>query len=185
MSMTYDFSKIKIKTEEIKEHLKKEIFSLHSSRANPALVEDIMVDSYGTKMPIKHVATISVEDARTLRITPWDVSVLKNIEAAISASNIGSQPIADKQSIRIALPELSEERRKAIIKVLSEKLEEAKVSLRQERDEVWKDIQEKERQGEIPEDDKFRLKDEMQKIIDKTTEELEGITGRKKQEIEK
>lgn len=183
MNMTYDFSKIKRKTEEIKEHLKKEIFSLHSSRANPALVEDIMVDSYGTKMPIKHVATISVEDARTLRITPWDISVLKNIESAISSSNLGAQPIADKQSVRIVLPELSEERRKTIIKVLSEKLEEAKVSLRQERDEIWKDIQERERRGEIPEDDKFRLKDEMQKIIDKVTEELEETADRKRQEI--
>jgi len=183
--MTYDFSKIKNKFEEFKSHLKKEVFSLHSSRANPALVEDIMVDSYGTKMPIKHVATISVEDARTLRITPWDISVLKNIEIAISASNLGGQPIADKQSIRIALPELSQERRKAIIKVLSEKLEEAKISLRQERDEVWKDIQEKERKGEIPEDDKFRFKEELQKIIDKTNEELEEIAERKKQEVEK
>lgn len=183
--MTYDFSRIKNKSEEVKNHLKKEILSLHSSRANPALVEDILVDSYGTKMPIKHIATISVEDARTLRITPWDISVLKNIETAISASNIGSQPIADKQSVRIVLPELSEERRKAIIKVLSEKLEEAKISLRQERDEVWKDIQEKERQGEIPEDDKFRLKDELQKIIDRANEELEEIAARKRQEIEK
>ncbi|MCX6731662.1 MAG: ribosome-recycling factor [Candidatus Parcubacteria bacterium] len=181
--MTYDFSKIKNKSEEVKNHLKKEVSSLHSSRANPALVEDIMVDSYGTKMPVKHVATISVEDARTLRITPWDISVLKNIEIALSGSNLGGQPIADKQSIRIALPELSEERRKAIIKVLSEKLEEAKISLRQERDEVWKDIQEKERKGEIPEDDKFRFKEELQKMIDKVNEELEEVAERKKQEI--
>ena len=181
--MTYDFSKLKNKADDVREHLRKEILALHSGRANPALVEDIMVDSYGTKIPIKHIATISVENARTLRVTPWDISVLKNIEAAISASNLGAQPIADKQSIRIALPELSQERRKAIIKVLSEKLEEAKISLRQERDEVWKDIQEKERQGEIPEDDKFRFKDELQKIIDKANEELEEIAARKKQEI--
>ena len=181
--MAYDFSKIKGKSEEVKNHLKKEVSSLHSSRANPALVEDILVESYGSKMPIKHLAAINSEDARTLRITPWDISVLKNIETAISASNLGCQPIADKQSIRIVLPELSEERRKAIIKVLSEKLEEGRVALRQERDEVWKDIQEKEREGKISEDDKFRLKDELQKIIDKTNEELDEIVERKKQEI--
>ena len=181
--MTYDFSKTRRKTEEIKEHFKKEIFSLHSSRANPALVENIMVDSYGTKMLIKHVATISAEDARNLRITPWDISLLKNIETAINSSNLGAQPIADKQSIRITLPDLSEERRKTIIKILSEKLEEAKVSLRRERDEIWKDIQEKDHQGEIPEDDKFRFKDELQEIIDKATEELEEVAERKKQEI--
>jgi len=182
--MTYDFSKIKTKAEEVKEHLRREFFSLHGSRANPALIENIIVHSYGTKLPIKHVATISVEDARTLRITPWDTAVLKNIETAISTSNLGCQPIADKQSVRIVLPELSEERRKSIIKILSEKLEEARVVLRQERDEVWKNIQEKEREGKIPEDDKFRFKEELQKIIDKATEEMEEIAGRKKQEVE-
>jgi ribosome recycling factor len=181
--MAYDFFKIKNKSEEVKNHLKKEVSSLHSSRANPALVEDILVESYGSKMPIKHLAAINSEDARTLRITPWDTSVLKNIETAISASNLGCQPIADKQSIRIVLPELSEERRKAIIKVLSEKLEEGRVALRQERDEVWKDIQEKEREGKIPEDEKFRLKEELQKIVDKTNEELDEITEHKKTEI--
>lgn len=181
--MAYDFSNLKNKVSDIKEHLKKEISVLHSSRANPALVEDILVDSYGSKMPIKHLAAINSEDARTLRVTPWDISVLKNIETAISASNLGCQPVADKQSIRIVLPELSEERRKAILKVLAEKLEEARVVLRQERDEIWKDIQEKEREGKISEDDKFRLKDELQKIIDKTNEELDEIAERKKSEI--
>jgi ribosome recycling factor len=181
--MSYDFSKLKSKAEEVKNFLKKEILSFHSGRANPALVENILVDSYGTKLPIKHVATISVEDARTLRITPWDVSVLKNIEIAVSNSNVGSQPIADKQSVRITLPELSEERRKTLLKFLSEKLEEARISLRKERDEVWKDIQEKERKGEIPEDDKFRLKEELQKIIDQTNEELDELAEHKKQEI--
>lgn len=181
--MNYDFSKIKKKTEEIKEYFKTEISSLRTGRANASLVENILVDSYGSKMPLKHVASISVEDARSLRITPWDASVLKNIETAISNSNLGIQPIADKQTIRISMPELSEERRRALTKLLSEKLENAKISLRRERDEAWKDIQEKERNGEIPEDDKFRFKDELQKIIDKTTEELEMISNRKEQEI--
>jgi len=142
-----------------------------------------MIDSYGTKLPLKHVATIGVEDARTLRVTPWDISALKNIETAISNSNLGCQPIADQQSIRIILPQLSEERRKSLLKFLSEKLEEAKISLRRERDEVWKDIQEKERKGEIPEDDKFRFKDELQKMVDEAGKELEEIAQRKKQEI--
>lgn len=181
--MNYDFSKIKKEAEEIKEYFKTEISSLRAGRANSGLVENILVDSYGSKMLLKHIASISTEDARTLRIAPWDASVLKNIEVAISNSSLGIQPIADKQTIRITIPELSEERRKALIKLLSEKLENAKISLRGERDEAWKDIQEKERSGEIPEDDKFRFKDELQKIIDKTTEELEEISGRKGKEI--
>lgn len=181
--MIYNFSKIKDKIGDIKKKFQNEISSLRTGRASPGLVENIMVDSHGTKMPLKHAASINIEDARTLRITPWDISIIKNIEAAIASSTLGAQPIADKQSIRLALPELSEERRKALVKVLSEKIEEAKVSLRQERDEVWKDIQEKERKGEIPEDDKFRFKDDLQKIIDKTMEELEEISGRKEKEI--
>ena len=181
--MAYDFSNIKKKTEEIKEWFKKETASLRTGRATPVLVEGIMVDSYGAQTPLKHVANITVEDAKSIRITPWDASVLKNIEQAISASSLGIQPIAEKQSVRITLPELTEERRKSLIKLLGEKLEEARVSLRIERDEVWKDIQEKERNGDISEDEKFRFKDELQKIIDKFNEEIEGISKIKEKEI--
>jgi len=179
----YDFSKIKNETEKIKNHFKNEIASLRTGRATPALVENIFIDSYGTRTALKHLASISVEDAKTLRITPWDFSILKNIESALGGSNLGIQPIVDKQSIRLILPELSEERRNSLLKLLSGKFQEVKISLRIERDEVWKDIQEKERKGEISEDDKFRFKDELQKIIDKATEELGDIVKRKELEI--
>ena len=181
--MNYDFSKIKNDGEKTKERFKQEITALRTGRANPAMVENLLIDSYGAKTPLKHLAAISVEDARTLRIAPWDVSVIKNIESAISGSNLGVQPIADKQSIRISLPGLTEERRKALIKTLSAKLEESKISLRQERDKVWKNIQEKERNGEIPEDFKFRFKDELQKIVDKISADLEEMSKKKEQEI--
>jgi ribosome recycling factor len=183
--MRYDFSKTKNKIEETKGFFKREIGSLRTGRANPAIIEDILVDSYGSKMPLKHIASISVEDAKTLRISPWDLSIIKNIENAISASSLGIQPIADKQSIRITIPQLSEERRKALIKVLSEKLEEARISLRQERDETWKNIQEKEKSGELSEDEKFRFKDELQKMIDTANEEMDSLSKIKKEEIEK
>lgn len=181
--MAYDFSLIKNKREEIKEWLKKEISTIRTGRVTPALVENILVDAYGSKIPLKHTASIAVEDAKTLRITPWDASVLKNIEHALVNSNLGTNPIADKQSVRISLPELTEERRKALIKVLSEKLEQSKVSLKLQRDEVWKDIQEKERNGEISEDDKFRLKEKLQEIVDQITEELTGMARHKEEEI--
>lgn len=181
--MAYDFTKLKKKTEEIKEYFKNDISSLRTGRASPALVENIVVDSYGTKTLLKHLASISAEDAKTIRIVPWDASVLKNIEIAFSVSGFGAQPVADKQSIRIVLPSLTEERRKSLLKLLGEKLEEAKISLRLGRDETWKDIQEKERKGEIPEDDKFRFKDDLQKIIEKTTEEMEEFSKKKEKEI--
>ncbi|MCK6462211.1 MAG: ribosome recycling factor [Candidatus Pacebacteria bacterium] len=181
--MNYDFSKIKNEGEKTKERFKQEASSLRTGRANPAIIEDLLVDSYGSKTPLKHLGTIAAEDARTLRVTPWDASVLKNIESAISSSNLGIQPIADKQSVRISLPPLTEDRRKALLKTLSAKLEEAKISLRQSRETVWKDIQEKERAGEIPEDYKFRFKDELQKIVDKFSAELEDLAKKKEQEI--
>ena len=179
----YDLSKLNKQGEDTKEWFKKEISSLRTGRATPALVDGVIVNSYGARTPLKQLASISVEDARTIRITPWDTGVLKDIEQAISASDLGAQPIADKQSIRIALPDLTEERRNSLTKLLSEKLEKAKITLRQERDGIWKDIQEKERAGEISEDEKFRLKDELQKIIDEASKNLSEISDAKKKEI--
>lgn len=181
--MNYDFSKIKSEGDRAKDRFKQEIATLSTGRANPAMVENLLVDSYGTISPLKHLAAISVEDARTLRIAPWDISVIKSIESAISTSNLGIQPIADKQSIRIKVPGLTEERRKTLTKALSAKLEEARISIRQERDKVWKDIQEKEKNGEMPEDFKFRFKDELQKIVDKISADLEEMHKKKEQEI--
>jgi len=179
----YDFSRIKNRGEEIKEWLKKEYSALRTGRATPALVENLPVDSYGVRTPLRHLAAISVEDARTIRISPWDTSSLKDIEKAIAVSNLGVQPVADKETIRVVLPELTEERRKSLVKILNEKLEEAKISLRQERDEVWKDIQEKERAGEITKDDKYRFKDDLQDIVDGITKDLETTANRKGEEI--
>ena len=102
--MNYDFSKIKNGGRDVKKKFQDEISSLRTGRATPALIENIMVDSYGAKMPLKHAASINIEDARTLRITPWDISIIKNIESSLANSSLGSQPIVDKQSIRLVLP---------------------------------------------------------------------------------
>ena len=179
----YDFSQIKKRGEEIKEWFKKECAVLRTGRATPALVENILVESYGARTPLKNIASIGVEDAKTIRIAPWDASVLKDIERAISVSNLGVQPISDKDSVRVRLPDLTEERRGMLIKTLNAKLEEAKISLRKERDEVWRDIQEKERSGELTEDDKYAFKDDLQKIIDAISNDLEGAAKAKEEEI--
>lgn len=179
----YNFSQLKENGGKIKEWFKKEIVSLRTGRATPALVEGLLVESYGARSPLQHVAAINVEDARTIRITPWDATVLKSIEQAIVASSLGVQPIADGQSVRITLPNLTEDRRKMLSKTVAEKLEEAKISIRKERDEIWKDIQVKEKEGELTEDDKFSLKEEMQKNIDALMAELEGVAEKKEEEI--
>lgn len=181
--MNYDFSKTKNRAEEIKDWLKKEVSSLRTGRATPALVENLLVSSYGALVPIKNIASISVEDPKTILITPWDSTMIKSIESAISSSSMGIQPVADKQSVRVVLPELTEERRKSLVKILHEKLEEARVSLKLERDESWKDIQEKERKKEISEDDKFHFKDELQKMVDLASKDFEEIAKRKEEEI--
>lgn len=181
--MVYNFSQVKSEGERIKEKFKKEIASIRTGRSNPSLVENLMVDSYGAKTSLKHLASISAEDARTLRITPWDASLVKKIEHAVATSDLGIQPTADKQSVRASVPALTEERRKSLIKILSSKLEEVRIFLRLGRDKSWKDIQEKEKEGKISEDDKFRFKDELQKIIDDISKELEKMAKNKEKEI--
>jgi len=179
----YNFSQLKENGAKIQEWFKKEIVSLRTGRATPALVENLVVEAYSSRSPLQHVAAINIEDAKTIRITPWDTTVLKSIEQAIMESSLGVQPIADGQSIRISLPTLTEDRRKMLSKTVAEKLEEAKISIRKERDEIWKDIQSKEKDGELTEDDKFSLKEEMQKNIDLLVAGLESIAQKKEEEI--
>ena len=181
--MSYDFSKIKKRAKEIEEWFKGEAALLRTGRATPALIENVKVDYYGTKTPLKGLASISVSDARTLLVRPWDTDSVMPIEQAVNASELGIRAVPDKDVIRIIFPELTEERRKSLLKLLNEKLEEAKISLRREREEVWRDVQDKEREGEISEDDKYRHKDELQKIIDGAGENLQDIAGKKEAEI--
>ncbi|PIS13334.1 MAG: ribosome recycling factor [Candidatus Tagabacteria bacterium CG09_land_8_20_14_0_10_41_14] len=181
--MMYDFSKIKKRIEEIEQWFRDEISLLRTGRATPALVENIKIDYYGTKTPLKGVAAISVEDARTLRVKPWDTEIIMNIEAAVRSSDLGVQAITEKDTVRIPFPELTEERRKSLLKILSEKLEEARISMRRERDEIWKDIQDGEREGVLSEDEKYRHKDDLQDIIDKAVKKFEEIASRKQREI--
>ena len=162
---------------------KDEIALLRTGRASPVLVENIKVDYYGAKNQLKTIAAISAEDARTLRVRPWDAESLPQIEYAVRNSELGLQAIVDRDAVRIIFPELTEERRTALLKILSEKLEDARISLRREREEVWRDIQDKEREGEMSEDDKYRYKDELQKIVDESGKTLEVMALKKETEI--
>lgn len=179
----YNFSLFKKRGQEIEEWLKKEIGALRTGRANPALVENVIVNYYGKKTSLRNIASISVLDARALAVQPWDKEMLATIEADIRLSGIGVEPITEKNSIRLVFPELTQERRASILKILKEKSEEAKISLRKTRDEAWRDIQNKEKAGEMTEDDKFRFKDELQKELEKTYEAFDKITEKKEREI--
>ncbi len=181
--MAYNFDKIKQLIDKTEEWFKDEISLLRTGRATPALVENVKVDYYGSKTPLKGVASVSVEDARTLQVKPWEHDMIMPIEQALNSSDLGVQAISEKDFIRVIFPELTEERRKSLIKLLNEKQEEAKVSLRREREETWRDIQKKEKEGELSEDEKFRLKDDLQKFIDDATKTLKELADKKEEEI--
>ena len=181
--MLYDFSKLKDKAKEVEEWLKKEYTGIRTGMAAPALLDGVLAESYGSRMGIKEMASVSIEDARSLRVSPWDMSQAAAIEKAIALANLGVSIRVDKKGLRVLFPELTTERRMALVKVANNKLEEARISLRTARDEVWSEIQKKEREGGMGEDDKFRLKNEMQKIIDDAGKKLEEAAVKKDKEI--
>ena len=183
MEYKENINKVRPEMERVINSLSQELATIRADRASPSLVENMMVDCYGQKMPLRQLATISLSGPRQILISPWDRSMILFIEKTILESGLGINPVVEKDSIRLSLPPLSEEYRKDLLRTLSEKLEETRVKIRHWREEVWREIQEGFRQGKIREDDKFRAKDELQKIIDEYNEKIEEIGERKKKEI--
>jgi len=179
----YDFNVFQTKRDEVVEWLRKEYQGLRTGRATPTLLDSIQVNSYGSRVPLNQVANVGVEDARTLRITPWDASQVKDIEKAVTDANLGVGVTTDDKGVRITFPELTTERRDTLIKMAKNKMEEARQSLRSAREEIWNDIQEKEKNGEMSEDEKFASKAELQKHIDEGNKILEEIFVKKEEEI--
>lgn len=176
-------NKIKPEIEKVLSHYRGELSKMRTGRASPSLVEDSQVECYGQLLPLKQLATISLGDSRSILIQPWDKSILPAIEKAISSSNLNLNPIVDGDKIRIQLPSMTEENRKNLVKILKEKMEEARVSIRRWREKAWEEIQEGFKKGEIREDDKFRGKDELQKMIDECNEKVEELGKKKEEEI--
>lgn len=183
--MPYDFSHFKKQLQEAEEWLGNEYLGVRTGRATPAILDNVSIDVYNARTPLKHVASISIEDAKTIRVAPWDKSLIKQMEKAIMEANLGLSASSDDSGLRVSFPDLTSERRQALVKVTREKLEQARVSVRSERDEVWSEIQAGEREGTIAEDEKFRLKDEMQKFVDAANQKLEAHAARKEEEISK
>lgn len=165
------------------EHFRMEIGKIRTGRANPGMIENIPVDYYGAKSPLKQVATITAPEARLLVIQPWDRDNLVNIESAIREANLGFNPANDGQVIRISIPALTEELRKELAKVLGKRTEEARIAIRNIREESWKSIQRKEEKGEISEDEKFRGKNKLQETIDGYNSKIEELSSVKEKEI--
>ncbi len=181
--MAYDFKSLDLKLVGAKEWLLREYQGLRTGRATPAILDAIMVQAYGSMMPLKQVAMVGIEDARSLRVQAFDTGIIKDIERAITAADLGLGIGSDSAGVRVTFPELTSERREQLIKFAKAKLEDARTTVRGARDECWKDIQEQEKEGTLSEDDKFRMKEEMQKKVDAANSELEGVFGKKEKEM--
>ena len=181
--MNYNFSNFRNELKKVVDFLGKEYNQLNIGRASPMVLDGISVESYGSRVPLKNVASVSIEDPKTLRVAPWDKNQVKGIEKAIAASNLGLSVATDEAGIRVIFPQLTTETRKKLIKVLREKLEEQRIALRRERERAWDDVQAEEKAGQMTEDERFRAKEELQKIIDETNKNLEGVFERKEREV--
>lgn len=165
------------------ERFKEEINKLRTGRANPAMVENLTVEYYGAKSPLKQVASINVPEPRLIVVQPWDKDSLVNIEKAINEAQLGLNPVNDGQVIRIAIPALNEERRTELVKMLGKYAEDAKVEVRKAREAAWDEIQEMVKNGKMAEDDKFRGKDMLQKSVDEYNGKIEEIREKKEKEM--
>ncbi|OGH85599.1 MAG: ribosome recycling factor [Candidatus Magasanikbacteria bacterium RIFOXYC12_FULL_33_11] len=163
--------------------LKQDISSLRTGRATPALVEDIIVEAYGGKQPLKAVASISVADAKTINVDPWDKGLSQAVESAIRNSDLGINPVNDGKLIRLPLPDLNAERRQELIKVLHKKLENARITLRKIREDVRTEIDKLEKAKEISEDEKFNEQDELEKLVKEYNDKVREIGEEKEKEI--
>src|SRR3989344_3569342 len=181
--MQYNFSSFKTELKKVEDFLAKEYNQLNIGRASPMVLDGIQVESYGSRVPLKNVASVSIEDPKTLRVAPWDKGQIKGIEKAVAAANLGLSVAVDDQGLRIVFPQLTTESREKLVKVLKEKLEEARIVVRRERERVWDEVQTQEKSGKMTEDEKFRSKDELQKITDEVNKNLEAIYERKEKEV--
>lgn len=172
-----DFSEFKKKSEETLEWLKKEYASIRTSRAMPSILDRVQVQAYGFSMSINQLATVSIEDLKTLRITAWDKEVIKDIDKALRESNLGLSVALDAVGLRVSFPELTAERRTMLVKVAKEKLEEAKVAIRMEREKTLN------KNKDANEDEKFRLKNDLQRLVDEVNKKLEELFAKKEKEI--
>ena len=163
--------------------LKDELNTVRAGRANPALLDRVVVDYYGSPTPLKNLSNISVPDPRTLMIAPFDPKTINDIEKAINLLNLGINPTNDGKIIRMVVPQLTEERRKELTKVVKKFGEDAKVAVRNERRDANDELKKQEKAGELTEDDLKKEMDLVQKKTDKTIKDIDDIIAAKDKEI--
>lgn len=165
------------------EHLAHECAALRSGRVSPALVDQVRIETYGSNMPLIELASINTPEPRLIVVQPWDPSIIKDIEKGILAANVGASPVIDGALIRLNFPSLTEERRKELVKQLGSKLEEARVAVRNIREEVLKKMKAAKAEGDISEDDFFGQQKDLQKIVDDYNAKIKKIGDDKEKDI--
>ena len=180
---SFDFKNLDTSIKETEEWLVRELSSVRTGRATPAILDTIKPEVYGTRTPINQVAAVNIEDARTLRIVPWDKSLTKIIEAAIQNADLGVGVGSDDQGLRVTFPELTAERRTMLLKVANEKLETARITLRGHRTDAIKALEAAEKEGGMGKDELARLKDDVQKKIDAANDALSALGKKKEVEV--
>ena len=180
---TYDKADLQRRMHGAVEALKHDLVGLRTGRASTALLDPIMVEVYGAQMPLNQVATVSVPEARMLSVQVWDRSNVQPVEKAIRSANLGLNPITDGQLIRLPIPDMTEERRKELAKLVGQYAEKARVAVRNVRRDGMDHLKQDEKKHEISEDEHKRLEQEVQKLTDETIKEVDAAADAKEQEI--
>ncbi len=175
----YDLQSFKIEANGAQEWLTREYAQIHTGRAAPALLDGVQVEAYGSFQPLKNVASISIEDPKTLLVSPWDKGQIKDIERALHGANLGFSVMVNDTGIRVIIPALTTETRMNLVKIAKERLEDARITVRKAREAILSDLKDQ----KLPEDTFVRAKDEVQKLVDQANDMLGAIFTKKETEI--
>lgn len=178
-----DAKKLQSELVKTREFLQKELGAIKTGRAHPALVEDITAEAYGAKMRIKEMATITAPEARTIKIEPWDKTQINAIQKALMTSDMGFNPSNDGSAIIISLPQLTEERRNEVAKMVDKKMEETKIAIRKVREDFMQQMDDANESGDLSDDEFAKDKKELQKAIDAENAQIESLGAKKQEEI--
>ena len=181
--MSYSFTKVEEEKLKIAEWLQAEFRSIQTGRATPQVLDLVHIDMYGSRTKIAHTGSIHIEDPKTIRVVPYDKGILGDMERAINEANLGLSVSSDAEGLRVHFPALTTESRGKLVKILKERLEEARIKIRGLREETNKDIDARGKEGEYGEDERTKYREEMQKITDSANAELESLFAKKEHEV--
>ena len=164
------------------DNLTEDLAQIRTGRATPELIQDVLVNAYQTEAPLKNYATINVADNRSLIVIPWDKSIIDNISKGISSANLGFNPVSEGDHVRVSIPDLTQERRVEYVKVMKERVEDARIAVRQVRQKFMQDIDEQQKQG-FSEDQADMLREEGEKLVKESNVKIEEIKDKKEEEL--